>query len=100
MSDKLKEKTMPVDSSKELALFLEKMRFLRGVSQEDFTDGIISNRQYQRYVRGESPMPFHLIDLFAERLNVSKDVLLLEFENYTLKVTLNIIIYYFTFVNI
>ncbi len=76
---------MPVDSSKELALFLEKMRFLRGISQEDFTDGIISNRQYQRYVRGESPMPYHLLDLFAERLNIKKEILLLEFETHEVK---------------
>src|SRR5690606_16853010 len=85
---------MLIDSSKELALFLEKMRFLRGISQEEFTEGIISNRQYQRYVRGESPMPFHLIDQFAERLNVKKELLLLEFENHTLKETLNIINYF------
>ena len=85
---------MLIDSSKELALFLEKMRFLRGISQEDFTEGIISNRQYQRYVRGESPMPYHLIDLFAERLNVKKEALLLEFDNHTLKETLNITNYY------
>ncbi len=90
---------MPVDSSKELALFLEKMRFLRGISQEDFTDGIISNRQYQRYVRGESPMPYHLIDLFAERLNVKKELLLLEFDNHTLKETLNIVNYFSAVVN-
>ncbi|MBN3490524.1 helix-turn-helix transcriptional regulator [Acholeplasma equirhinis] len=85
---------MLVDTSRELALFLEKMRFLRGISQEEFTEGIISNRQYQRYVRGESPMPYHLIDLFAERLNVRKEQLLLEFDNHTLKETMNIINYF------
>lgn len=90
---------MPVDSSRELALFLEKMRFLRGISQEDFTDGIISNRQYQRYISGESPMPYHLIDLFAERLNVKKELLLLEFDNHALKETLSIVNYFSAVVN-
>ena len=51
--------------SKELALFLEQMRFSRGISQEDFTDGIISNRQYQRYINGSSAMPYHLLDAFC-----------------------------------
>lgn len=77
--------------SKDLALFLEQMRVSRGISQEDFTEGIISNRQYQRYVNGSSPMPFHLIDEFAERLNVKKDFLLLEFDSYGIKQTNNII---------
>src|SRR5690606_19520665 len=85
---------MLIDSSKELALFLEKMRFLRGISQEDFTEGIISNRQYQRYVRGESPMPYHLLDLFAERLNLKKEIMLLEFENYAVKESQTIVDYH------
>src|SRR5690554_1495004 len=71
--------------SKELALFLEQMRFSRGISQEDFTDGIISNRQYQRYINGSSAMPYHLLDAFAERLNTKKEILLLEFDNYAIK---------------
>ncbi len=99
MSYNFKEKTMPVDSSKELALFLEKMRFLRGISQEDFTDGIISNRQYQRYVRGESPMPYHLLDLFAERLNVKKEIIMLEFENHTVKEDQTIVDYHNSVMN-
>lgn len=77
--------------SKDLALFLEQLRVSRGISQEDFTDGIISNRQYQRYVNGSSAMPFHLLDDFAERLNTTKDFLLLEFGSYGIKETNNII---------
>ena len=77
--------------SKDLALFLEQMRVSRGISQEDFTEGIISNRQYQRYVNGSSPMPFHLLDNFAERLNIKKDYLLLEFDSYGIKETTNVV---------
>src|SRR5690554_2041846 len=67
------------------------MRVSRGISQEDFTEGIISNRQYQRYVNGSSPMPFHLLDNFAERLNIKKDYLLLEFDSYGIKETTNVV---------
>jgi len=77
--------------SKDLALFLEQLRVSRGISQEDFTEGIISNRQYQRYVNGSSAMPFHLLDDFAERLNTKKDFLLLEFNSYGIKESHNII---------
>ena len=77
--------------SKDLALFLEQMRTSRGISQENFTEGIISNRQYQRYISGSSAMPFHLLDDFAERLNVKRDFLLLEFDSYAIKETNNII---------
>jgi len=80
--------------SKDLALFLEQMRVSRGISQEEFTDGIISNRQYQRYINGSSAMPFHLLDEFAERLNVKKDFLLLEFDSYGIKETNNIMALY------
>jgi len=85
---------MPIDSSKELALYLEKMRFLKGLSQEEFTDGIISNRQYQRYVRGESPMPYHLLDQFAERLNVKKEIILIEFESQEIQEAQQVYDYY------
>lgn len=83
-----------MDYSKELALFLEKIRFQRGISQEDFTDGIISNRQYQRYVRGESPMPFHLLNDFAIKLNLKKEDLILEFQNRSINETSKIIKYF------
>jgi len=86
-----KEFSQLFNHSKDLALFLEQLRVSRGISQEDFTDGIISNRQYQRYVNGSSAMPFHLLDDFAERLNVKKDFLLLEFDSYGIKETNNII---------
>lgn len=84
--------------SQDLALFLEKIRTFRGISQEDFTESIISNRQYQRYIRGDSPMPFHLLDAFAERLNIKKDLLLLEFDSHTLKET-SLVTDYFNAVN-
>lgn len=90
---------MEVDYSRELALFLEKLRFLRGISQEDFTDGIISNRQYQRYVRGESPMPFHLLNEFATKLNLKKEDLILEFQNNSIDETTRVINYFSAVIN-
>ncbi|WP_025724651.1 helix-turn-helix domain-containing protein [Acholeplasma granularum] len=80
--------------SRDLALFLEQLRVSRGLSQEDFTEGIISNRQYQRYINGSSAMPFHLLDAFSERLNIKKEILLLEFDNYASKETQLILDYF------
>lgn len=73
---------MAIEYSKDFALLLERLRFERGLSQEDFTDGIISNRQYQRYIKGTSLMPFYLLNDFAKKLGIDKDILIYEFENW------------------
>jgi len=50
----------------DLGLYIDNLRKSRNISREDFIDGIISTRQYQRFVNGESSLnnekTFKLID--------------------------------------
>lgn len=68
-------------NSMELANYLEKIRFGRNVSQEEFVHGIVSIRQYQRYKNGDSVIPYEKIDQFAEKLGINTKKLLAEFES-------------------
>ncbi len=67
-------------NSMELANYLEKIRFGRNVSQEEFVSGIVSIRQYQRYKNGDSVLPYEKIDQFAEKLGINTKKLMAEFE--------------------
>ncbi len=66
--------------SRELCTFLERLRSARSISQENFTDEIVSLRQYRRYLNGESDIPFQIIHQLSERLGVKTDNLVREFE--------------------
>lgn len=67
-------------NSMELCIYLEKIRFGRNVSQEEFVSGIVSIRQYQRYKIGQSVIPYEKISQFAEKLGLNSKKLLSEFE--------------------
>lgn len=67
-------------NSMELANYLEKIRFGRNVSQEEFVEGVVSIRQYQRYKNGDSVIPYEKIDQFAEKLEINTKKLLTEFD--------------------
>ncbi|MCF7930566.1 MAG: helix-turn-helix domain-containing protein [Acholeplasmataceae bacterium] len=73
--------------SKELCVFLERLRSARNLSQESFTDGVVSLRQYRRYLSGESEVPFQVIQLLTEKIGVKTDNLLREFEIVKVKET-------------
>lgn len=73
----LEENTM---NSMELSNYLEKIRYGRNVSQEEFVEGIVSIRQYQRYKIGQSVIPYEKISQFAEKLGLNSKRLLSEFE--------------------
>lgn len=66
--------------SKEICIFLERLRSARNLSQESFTDEIVSLRQYRRYLSGESEVPFQVIDQLSEKIGIKTDNLLREFE--------------------
>ncbi len=68
-------------NSKELSIYLEKIRLGRKLSQEDFVFGVVSIRQYQRYRRGESELPYEKLDQFAEKLGIPTKKLLSQFES-------------------
>ncbi|MBN2877905.1 MAG: hypothetical protein JXL85_09680 [Bacilli bacterium] len=67
-------------NSMELSNYLEKIRFGRNVSQEEFVSGVVSIRQYQRYKIGASVIPYEKIEQFAEKLGITTKKLLTEFE--------------------
>lgn len=50
--------------------FLDEMRSSRNISREDFTDGIISIRQYQRYISGEASINNEILFKLSNRLNM------------------------------
>ncbi|MDY0075114.1 MAG: hypothetical protein WC992_04865 [Acholeplasmataceae bacterium] len=66
--------------SKELCNYLERLRAARNISQESFTNGITSLRQYRRYLSGESDIPFQVFDRLCGRLGIQTINLLREIE--------------------
>ena len=66
--------------SKSLVTYIEKIRYGRNISQEKMLDGIISIRQYRRYLYGEVEIPFGVFAQLANRINVSPKNLFLEYE--------------------
>lgn len=66
--------------SEELCIFIERLRSARNISQETFTEGVVSLRQYRRYLNGESDIPFQIIHRLTSKIGVKTDNLLREFE--------------------
>ncbi len=67
-------------NSMELSNYLEKIRYGRKMTQEEFLHGIISMRQYQRYRSGEGEIPYHKLEKFAEKLGIPTRKLMAGFE--------------------
>src|SRR5690606_12542881 len=70
-----------ITETKELARYIEKLRSLRNISQEDFVDGVVSLRQYRRYMQGTSAIQMKIIKQLAEKLSFKPVYILLEFES-------------------
>ena len=68
-------------NSKILSNFLEKLRYGRNLTQEEFVSNIVSIRQYKRYRSGECDIPYQILNRFSEKLQISIINLLTEFEN-------------------
>jgi len=65
--------------SKRLANYIEKLRYGRKISQEEFCHGITSLRQYQRYRSGKCELPLDVIDKMSRKLGIPTKKLYLEF---------------------
>jgi len=50
--------------------YLETLRYQRKLTQEEYLHDIISQRQFYRYTKGESEVPFEVIDKLIERLGI------------------------------
>lgn len=66
--------------SQPLVAYIEKIRYGRNISQEKLLEGIVSIRQYRRYLYGEVEIPFSVLAQLASRMNISPDKLFIEFE--------------------
>ncbi|MFA5274997.1 MAG: hypothetical protein WC339_05945, partial [Candidatus Izemoplasmatales bacterium] len=64
----------------EISNYLEKIRYGRKLTQEDFVEGVVSLRQYQRYRSGECEITYEKIDQFARKLGIPTKKLMNEFE--------------------
>jgi len=58
-----------MDSVK-LINFMEELRYQRKLTQEEYLDGVISQRQFYRYRKGESEIPFEVIDKLIEKIGI------------------------------
>lgn len=63
-----------------LLYLMDEMRYERNLIQEDYLDGIISQRQYYRYLHGQSVPPFEVILKLCNRLEFSINRLLIMLE--------------------
>jgi hypothetical protein len=70
-----------------LCIYLEQLRSARHISQLSFVEDIISLRQYRRYLKGESDIPFSIVAMLASKLGLKTDSILREFETARLEET-------------
>ncbi|MFK5883859.1 MAG: hypothetical protein QM489_05885 [Candidatus Izemoplasma sp.] len=68
-------------NSKMLSNSLEKLRYGRGLTQDEFVSNIVSIRQYKRYRSGECDIPYQVLNLFSKKLQTPLTNLLYEFES-------------------
>jgi len=73
--------------SNTLCILIEQMRSARNISQTEFVGDVISMRQYRRYLKGESDLPFTVLDQLAAKLGLTTDTILREFETARIKET-------------
>jgi len=66
--------------SRELCIYLERIRSARNISQEDFVSDVVSIRQYRRYLNGESDIPYPVMDVLCDKLGIQTITLLKELE--------------------
>jgi hypothetical protein len=70
MSYILKNKEFLMDTVK-LLNYMENIRYDRNITLEKYLFGVISQRQYYRYKRGETEVPFDVILKFANKLEIT-----------------------------
>lgn len=68
------------DQTSEIVLFIEKLRSLRNITQEDFLHDIVSLRQYRRYISGDSTISYSILEQLAKRLGFEANFIITELE--------------------
>lgn len=67
--------------SKELCIYIERIRTARKIPQTKLVEGVVSIRQYRRYLNGDSDMPLDIFLQMITRLGLKTDRVLREMEN-------------------
>lgn len=73
------------DQSREISLFIEKLRAYRNLTLEEFLHDIVSIRQYRRYLSGDSTLSYLILDQLATRLGFSAEYVIMELETEKIK---------------
>ncbi|MFA5470660.1 MAG: hypothetical protein WC219_01250 [Acholeplasmataceae bacterium] len=63
-----------------LCIYIEQLRSARNISQLSFVEDVVSLRQYRRYLKGESDIPFNIVHQLTAKLGMKTDNILREFE--------------------
>lgn len=64
----------------DLLMYMDTLRYDRKLTQEDYLYGIVSQRQYYRYLYGESEPPFEAVVHLSKRLGLSTDRLITKYQ--------------------
>ena len=76
------------DQTSEIVLFIEKLRSLRNITQEDFLHDIVSLRQYRRYISGDSTISYSILEKLSKRLGFEANFIITELETEKVNQTL------------
>lgn len=83
-----------INQSQHLAFYIDRLRQMRNMSTEDFLDGIVSSRQYRRYISGDSTMSYLVLDDLSKRLGFTAENVLMELETEKIKQSQTIMAFY------
>lgn len=78
------------DQTSEIVLFIEKLRSLRNITQEDFLHDIVSLRQYRRYISGDSTISYSILDKLSKKLGFEANFIITELETEKVNQTIQV----------
>ncbi len=85
--------------STDIVRHLENLRLGRNITQTEFIDGVVSSRQYHRYLKGESEIAFQTVEKFSDKLGIATRKLIAQIEQEKFEQSKIINMYYNAVVN-
>lgn len=79
-----------INQSRELALYIDRLRLYRNISQDTFLEDIVSARQYRRYLNGVSTLSYVILDKLSRRLGFNAEFVIMEVESEKIKQSLEV----------
>lgn len=65
--------------------FMEELRYQRKLTQEEYLHDVVSQRQFYRYKKGESEVPFEVVDKLVKKLGIPYINVMIQFVDETKK---------------